>query len=94
VRTLACTATVSNASPQHNKTVEVIVRTAAGAQLTVTAAYKSKNTAHTGSAAASGDGDVPFDIASVSYGFTVHVTVDVSARGKTAECARSFTPTA
>ena len=51
---------------------------------------EDRNTVHTGSADANGDGDVPFDIASASYGFTV----DVSASGKIAECATSFTPAA
>lgn len=91
---LACTATLSDSRPKHNETVDVFVHTAAGAQLTVTAVYKSKSTVHAGSADASGVADVPFDIASASYGFVVDVNVTVSAGASTADCATRFTPTA
>jgi hypothetical protein len=91
---LSCTATLSDSRPKHNETVDVYVHTAAGAQLTVTAVYKSKDTVHTASADASGGGDVPFDIASATYGFVVDVNVKVSVGAVTAQCATSFTPTA
>ena len=91
---LSCTASVSNASPHHGQTVDALVQTAADAQLTVTAHYKSKDTVHTGTADGSGHGDVPFDIATASYGFTVDVDVAVSAGGRTTACSTRFTPAA
>jgi Protein of unknown function (DUF1524) len=89
---LSCVATLSDSFPKHNETVHVYVQTSRGAQLTVTAVYKSKDTVHTGSADATGAADVPFDIASATYGFVVDVNVTVSAAGATARCATSFTP--
>jgi hypothetical protein len=91
---LSCAASVSNTNPQHEQTVDVLVQTAADAQLTVTAHYKSKDTVHAGTANGSGHADVPFDIATASYGFTVDVDVAVSAGGRTTTCSTSFTPAA
>jgi len=91
---LSCTASVSNGSPHHGQTVDVLVHTAAGAQITVTAHYKSKDTVHDGAADVSGHADVPFDIATATYGFTVDVDVAVSAGARTMTCSTSFTPAA
>jgi hypothetical protein len=90
--TLSRVATLSNPFPKHNETVHVYVQTSPGAQPTVTAVYKSKDTVHTGTADSTGAADVPFDIASATYGFVVDVNVIVSAAGATAKCATSFTP--
>jgi hypothetical protein len=70
------------------------VQTTSGAQLTVTAHYKSKDTVHAATADGSGHAGVPFDIATAGYGFTVDVDVAVSAGGRTTTCSTSFTPTA
>jgi hypothetical protein len=70
------------------------VHTSAAAQVTVTAHYKSKDTVHTATADGSGHADVPFDISTATYGFTVQVDVDVSAGGRSAACSASFTPAA
>jgi hypothetical protein len=94
VAALACTASVSNASPHHNQTIDFLVQTAAGAQVTVTAHYKSKDTVHIATADSSGHADVPFDISTATYGFTVQVDIGSSLGGQSAACSTSFTPAA
>jgi hypothetical protein len=85
---------MSNASPHHNQTIDVMVQTSAGAQVTVTAHYKSKLTVHAATADGAGDADVPFDISTATYGFTVSVDVDASLGGQSTTCSTSFTPAA
>jgi hypothetical protein len=85
---------VSNSAPHHNQTVDILVTTGPGAQLTVTAHYKTKNTVKTGTADASGHGSVAFDISTATYGYTVNVGVTAVAGGRTASCSTSFTPAA
>ena len=94
VATLPCTASVSNESPHHNQTIVVLVQTAAGAQVTVTAHYKTKDTVHTATASGAGQAGVPFDISMATYGFTVSVDVHTSVGGQSAACSTSFTPAA
>lgn len=94
VAALACTASVSNASPHHYQTIVVLAQTSAGAQVTVTAHYKSKDTVHTTTASGTGQAGVPFDISTATYGFTVSVDVDASVGGQSAACSTSFTPAA
>jgi hypothetical protein len=90
---LACSAGVDNPHPSHNETVEIVVHTTAGAGVTVTAHYKSKDTTHEKSASGS-TVDVPFDISTATYGYPVTVDVTVSEHGASKECATSFTPEA
>ena len=85
---------MSNATPHHNQTIDVLVQTAAGAQVTVTAHYKSKDTVHTSTASGTGHAAVPFDISTATYGFTVLVDVDASVGDQSATCSTSFTPAA
>jgi hypothetical protein len=70
------------------------VQTAAGAQVTVTAHYKSKDTVKAAAADSTGHAIVPFDISTATYGFTVSVEVDASLGDQSASCSTSFTPAA
>ena len=90
---LTCRASMSNAHPADYSTVEVIVQTAvAGAAVTATAHYKSKDTTNTGSAGSSGVADIPFRISRATPGYTVDVDVTVSAHGASLSCSTAFTP--
>ena len=94
VTALACTARVSNSSPHDNQTIVVVVQTAAGAEVTVTAHYKSKDTVHTATASPTGQAGIPFDIPTATDGFTVSVDVNAFVGGHNATCSTSFTPAA
>lgn len=89
---LTCGASMSNAQPAQYSTTDVLVRTSAGASVTATAHYKSKDTTHSASADGSGRADLPFDISRATVGYPVVVDVTVSAHGTTAACQTSFTP--
>lgn len=90
---VSCSASVSDGSPHHNETVDIIVHTTAGASVTVTAHYKSKDTTHPAHASGS-TVDVPFDISTATYGYPVSVDVSVSDHGSSRSCSTSFTPEA
>lgn len=90
---VSCSASVSDRSPHHNETVDIIVHTTAGASVTVTAHYKSKDTTHPAHASGS-TVDVPFDISTATYGYPVSVGVSVSDHGSSRSCSTSFTPEA
>jgi hypothetical protein len=93
VSTLTCSASMTDSSPTHNETTDVVVRTGtADADVTATAHYKSKDTTHSGEAASSGTAEIPFDISTATAGFTVEVDVTVSAHGASRSCSTSFTP--
>jgi hypothetical protein len=87
-----CAASVSDATPPHDEAINVIVQTAPGAHVTVTAHYRTERTTHHASAASSGEADVPFDVLNAVYGFNVRVVVVASDAGGTADCSTSFTP--
>jgi hypothetical protein len=72
--------------------INVIVQTAPGAHVTVTAHYRTERTTHHASGASSGEADVPFDVLNAIYGFNVRVVVVASGAGGTADCSTSFTP--
>lgn len=91
---LACTASVSNARPHDNQTIDVLVQTTARAEVTVTAHYKSRDVVQAAAADGTGHATVPFEISSVTYGFTVQVGVDAAVGGHSAACSTSFTPAA
>lgn len=91
---LACTASVSNASPHHNQPIDVLVQTTADAQVTVTAHYKSKDTVKATAADGTGHAVVPLDTSTAPYGVTVSVDVDAAVGGHNAACSTSFTPAA
>jgi hypothetical protein len=84
-----CTASVSNASPTANQTVDVQVESnLPDTTVTATAHYKTTATTKTGSTDSAGNATVPFRIGSAMSGFTVEV--DVAVGGAT--CTTSFTP--
>jgi len=84
---------VSDATPHHNETVNVIVQTAPGADVTVTAHYHTERTTHRGVADSTGQAEVPFDVLNAIYGFNVRITVVASGAGGTLDCSTSYTPT-
>jgi hypothetical protein len=93
VSTLTCSASMSDSSPTHNETTDVVVRTGtADADVTATAHYSSKNTTKSGEAASSGTAEIPFDISTAKVGFAVEVDVTVTAHGASRSCSTSFTP--
>lgn len=89
-----CSASMSNPHPSHNETTDVVVRTGrSGAAVDAVAHYKSKDTEHE----VHGSGstvDVPFDISTATYDYTVDVDVTVEVGGLTKSCGTSFTPEA
>jgi hypothetical protein len=87
-----CAASVSDATPTHDEMINVVVQTAPGAHVTVTAHYRTERTTHHASADSSGGADVPFDVLNAIYGFNVRVVVVASGAGGTADCSTSFTP--
>jgi len=68
------------------------VQTGAGAHITVTAHYDSKDKVRNATASNTGQARVPIDVSMATYGFTVQVDVDASLGGQTAACSTSFTP--
>jgi hypothetical protein len=72
--------------------IDIIVQTAPGAHVTVTAHYHTERTTHHASADSSGEADVAFDVLNAIYGFNVRVSVEASGAGGTADCSTSFTP--
>jgi hypothetical protein len=89
---LSCSATVSNSSPADYTTVDVTVRTAAGATVTTVAHYKTTNHQLSAVADASGVGTVAYYISGATPGFTVEVDVSAATGSRSASCSTSFTP--
>lgn len=89
---LPCTASMSDPHPHHGHTTSVLVRTAARASVVAAAHYRTTTTTHKGVAAANGRASISFKISNATYGFTVKVTVTVTAHGVHRSCATSFTP--
>jgi hypothetical protein len=89
---LTCSASMSNASPAQYTTTDVIVHTAAAADVTATAHYKSTDTTHTAAAASNGVATIAFAISRATIGYTVDVDVVVSRGGVSSSCFTSFTP--
>jgi hypothetical protein len=89
---LSCRASVSSTSPADYTTVNIEVRTAAGASVTTVAHYKS--TDHPKSAVADGAGHatVAYDVSGATPGYKVRVNVTASAGARAAHCFTSFTP--
>jgi len=83
---------MSNASFARNSTTTALITTAAGAGLTVTPHYKSKETTHTATADGTGQASVSFDIGHAAIGYTVVVDVSASADGHTGTCSPAFIP--
>jgi len=89
---LTCSATVSNSSPADYSTVDITVRTAAGATVTAVAHYKTTSHQLTAVADASGVATVAYYISGATPGFTVEVDVSAAAGSRSASCSTSFTP--
>lgn len=90
--TLSCSASVSSNSPADYTTVDVSVRTAAGASVTTVAHYKTTDHQKTAVADGAGRATVSYDISGATPGYTVTVDVTASAGSRTANCSTSFTP--
>jgi hypothetical protein len=84
---------VSDSTPHHDETINVIVQTAPGVHVTVTAHYSTERTTHHGVADSTGQANVPFDVLNANYGFTVRAVVVASGAGGTADCLTTYTPT-
>jgi hypothetical protein len=89
---LSCSASVSNAHPPQYSVVTVYVATSAGAAVSVTAHYLSKDTTQSGQADSSGTTAVSFYISRATVGYTVAVSVVASLAGSSASCRTAFTP--
>jgi hypothetical protein len=87
-----CRASVSTASPPDYTTVDVYVRTAAGASVAAVAHYKTTDHELTAIASGAGLATVAYYISGATPGFTVAVDVTASAGGRTATCSTAFTP--
>lgn len=89
---LRCTASVSRRSPADYTTVDIEVRTAAGASVTAVAHYKTTDHEETAVADGTGQATVAYYISGATPGYTVAVDVTASAGSRTARCSTSFTP--
>lgn len=90
--TLRCGATVSSRSPADYTTVDVYVRTAAGASVTAVAHYKTSDSRKTAVADRAGQATVAYYISGAAPRYTVTVDVTASSASRTATCSTSFTP--
>jgi hypothetical protein len=91
-RALSCTATVSSSSPADYTTVNIYIRTTAGASVTTVAHYKTTSHDKTAVADSAGQAAIAYYISDATPGYTVTVDVAVSANSRTANCSTSFTP--
>lgn len=92
VQALSCSASVSNSSPRDYTTVDIYVRTAAGASVTAVAHYKTTDHQKTTAADSSGQAMIAYYISGATPGYQVTVDVSVSSGSRTATCSTSFTP--
>ena len=81
-------ATVSDPSPKARETVTVHTDKP-GANVTITAHYKSKDSVYSGTADGNGVATISFSVGNPSKGYTVKIDVDVQGGGHT---QTSFTP--
>jgi hypothetical protein len=91
-RALSCGASMSSSSPADYTDDYVDVTTMPYAGVTTVASYKTTSTQHTGQADGSGNATIDYYISDATVGYTVPVSVTVTARGRTATCSTSFTP--
>ena len=89
---LTCHASMSNAHPQKNTTIDVLVSTAGGAAVTTAAHYKSTTTTHHGVANSAGKAVIAYKISRATAGFRVVVSVEVQKGNRLGSCSTSFTP--
>jgi hypothetical protein len=91
---LTCSASVSDSRPGHGSTVDVSVKTAAGAGVAAVAHFKSGPVRGRARANSAGRAKLAFKVGNAAYGVKVGVAVTVSKGKRTATCSTSFTPTA
>jgi hypothetical protein len=91
-RAVGCSASVSSTSPADYTTVDIDVRTAAGASVSTVAHYKTTDHQKTAVADGSGHATVTYYISGATPGYPVTVDVTVSAGSRAARCSTSFTP--
>jgi hypothetical protein len=92
-QSLSCSAAVSTSSPADYSTLDVTVRTAAGAAVMSVAHYKTTSHQETAVADASGVATIGYYISGATPGFTVVVAVTATEGSRSANCSTSFTPT-
>jgi hypothetical protein len=90
--TLTCRASMSNAAPKQRSITDVLVSTAARADVTTVAKYKTTNTKKNGKANLLGKATLRYNISTATAGFTVVVDVVVMSGGKSARCSTKFVP--
>jgi hypothetical protein len=91
---LTCRASMSNPVPKQRSFTDVLVSTAARADVTTTARYKTTNTKKTTKAGLLGKATLRYNISTATVGFTVVVDVVVMSGGKSARCSTKFVPQA
>ncbi|HUY45353.1 MAG TPA: hypothetical protein VMV92_06465 [Streptosporangiaceae bacterium] len=89
---LSCAASVSNSQPADYSTVDVYVRTAAGAGVTTVAHYKTTNNQKSATANSQGRATIAYYISGATKGYRVVVDVTVTHASATAHCSTSVTP--
>lgn len=89
---LSCGASMSNSGPADYTDDYVYVTTMPYAGVTTVASYKTTSTQHTGQADGSGKATIDYYISGATVGYTVSVSVTVTAHGRTATCSTSFNP--
>jgi hypothetical protein len=89
---LSCGASVSNSSPADYTTVDIYVRTAAGASVTTSAHYKTTDHPKSTTANSAGHATIEYYISGATPGYPVDVDVTVSAGLRSSHCSTSFTP--
>ena len=92
VASLPCSASMSNSHPRDYTTTNVLVHTAAYANVTTVAHYKTTNTTHHGVAGRQGNASIRYHISGATPGYKVKVSVSVSNGSHTGSCSTSFTP--
>jgi len=90
---LRCVAAVSSTSPADYTTVDVYVRTAAGASVTTVAHYKTTDNQKAAVADGAGRAVVAYFISGATPGYIVRVDVTTTVAGRRSTCSTSFTPT-
>jgi hypothetical protein len=89
---LTCQASMSDASPSDYTDDDVDVITAPDADVTTVAYYKTTSTTESGQADSGGNASIGYYISGATVGYTVDVSVTVTAGGQSASCSTSFTP--
>jgi hypothetical protein len=89
---LACQASMSDASPTDYTDDDVEVTTAPYADVSTVAYYRTTSTAESGQADGGGNASIGYYISGATIGYTVDVSVTVTAGGQSASCSTSFTP--